>query len=222
MRLLAIDTALDACSVAVVAGERSVALTESGDRGHSERLMAMISEATAAAGVTLSDIERIAVTIGPGSFTGTRIGIAAARALALANGTPTVGITTLAVHAAEARQAFPGCAVLAVIAAGRGELYGALTAADGSEIRAPAVGSAQVFAAMVASDTVLAGSGADLVIAALPMDVVPVVAHRRAAPSIEVLCALALEAPSQSAPPSPLYLRPPDAKPQANAAVARQ
>ena len=151
MRLLAIDTALDACSVAVVAGDRTVALSEAGDRGHAERLMAMIAETLAAAGVSLAGIERIAVTVGPGSFTGTRIGIAAARALALANGTPTVGITTLAVHAAEARPAFPDRPVLAVIAAGRGELYGMLTAADGSEAHAPAVGSAQAMVTRIPS-----------------------------------------------------------------------
>jgi tRNA threonylcarbamoyl adenosine modification protein YeaZ len=222
MRLLAIDTALDACSVGVVADDRLVLRSEDVGRGHAERLMGMIREATAEAGLSLTDLDRLAVTVGPGSFAGVRVGIAAARALALVNGTPTVGIPTLAVHAEEARRLMPGRPVLAVIAAGRGEVYGALYAADGSALRQPGAASPQVFAAMVAEDTVLAGSGADLVIAALPMDVRPEVAHRRASPSIEILCALAATLPASSTPPSPLYLRPPDAKPQANAAVARR
>jgi tRNA threonylcarbamoyl adenosine modification protein YeaZ len=220
MRLLAIDTALEACSVGVVGGERVFVRSEDAGRGHAERLMGMIQATMAESRLAFADLDRIAVTVGPGSFTGVRIGIAAARGLALVSGTPTVGVATLAVHAEEARIAGAG-PVLVAIAAGRGALYGALYAADGRELEPPRAASAQSLAALVAGDTVLAGSGADLVVAALPMDTRIVVAHRRSSPAVGALCALALRAPASDAAPEPLYLRPPDAKPQA-AGVARR
>lgn len=222
MRLLAIDTVLEACSVGVADGAKVFTRSEDAGRSHAERLMGMIEQAMAEAGLAFADLDRIAVTVGPGSFTGVRIGIAAARGLALVDGIETVGVSTLAVHAEEAREVAAGRPVLAVMAAGRGELYGALYAEDGSALAPARAASAQIFAAMVGPDTVIAGSGADLVVAALPMDVRPVIAHRRSSPSVAALCALAVTAPPPDGPPRPLYLRPPDAKPQTGAAVARR
>ncbi len=182
MRLLAIDTSWEACSVGVVADGRRVTRSQIVGRGHAEILMGMIEGVLAEAGLAAGDLERIAVTVGPGSFTGLRVGIAAARGLALVLGKVAVGIGTLAVHAGEARAANGARAVLAVLAAGRGEIYGAIYAADGGEVLSPRAASAEVLAAEVTDGTLLAGSGADLVLAALPMDVRPVVAHRRSAP----------------------------------------
>lgn len=222
MRLLAIDTSTDACAVGLTVDGSLTALSETAGRAHAELLMAMIEAAMAGAGLSFSDLDRIAVTVGPGSFTGVRVGIAAARGLALASGVPAVGVSTLAVHVEAARAVAGTRPVLAVLAAGRGEIYGAFTGADGNEIAPAAAASAQVFAAMVQPDTVLAGSGADLVIAALPMDVTPTIAHRDVAPSLATLCALAASMPPSADAPRPLYLRPPDAKPQAAAAIARR
>ena len=222
MRLLALDTAYDACSVGVVDGTRRITRSLDAGRAHAEHLMGMIAEAMDEAGLAFADLDRIAVTVGPGSFTGVRIAIAATRGLALVNHTATVGISTLAVHAEAARATAGARPVLAVVAAGRGELYGAVYSADGGEVAAPAAGSAQVFAAMMEADTVLAGPGTDLVLAALPMAPKVIVAHRLASPSIDALCALALRPPASGAQVKPLYLRPPDAKPQASAAVARR
>jgi tRNA threonylcarbamoyladenosine biosynthesis protein TsaB len=220
MNLLAIDTAADACSVGVVAGAASPMLrSEVIGRGHAERLMDMIADAMAEAGLGYADLFRIAVTVGPGSFTGLRVGIAAARGLALATGAEVVGIGTLAVHAATVPSAAP---VLAVLAAGRGEVYGQLFAVDGTPLAEPAVASPQVFAAGLAEGTALAGSGADLVIAALPMTVRPPVLHRNAAPDIATLCRLGRAAPKADGAPRPLYVRAPDAKPQASARIARR
>jgi tRNA threonylcarbamoyl adenosine modification protein YeaZ len=221
MRLLAIDTASDACSVGVVDGDRVFALSGDAGRSHAERLMGMIATAMAEAGLAFADLDRIAVTVGPGSFTGVRVGIAAARGLALVAGTPAIGLTTLAVHAAEARQALGPRPVLAVVAAGRGELYGAVYDADGRELEPPRAASAQALAAFADGGTVVAGSGADLILAALPMDTGVTVAHRRLSPSVGALCMLALRAPAADGPPRPLYLRPPDAKPQTAAGVER-
>jgi tRNA threonylcarbamoyl adenosine modification protein YeaZ len=221
MRLLAIDTALDACSVGVADGDRLVTRSEAIGRGHAEVLMGLIAGALAEAGLAVSDVTRIAVTVGPGSFTGLRIGIAAARGLALVTGAEVVGIGTLAVHAEEARAARGAVPVLALIAAGRGEIYGAGFAVDGREDVAPAVAAPAWFAAFAADGVVLAGSGADGVAALVPGAERRIV-HRRAAPDIAALCRLGTRAPPASGPVRPLYLRPPDAKPQAAAALARR
>lgn len=107
MRLLAIDTALEACSVAVLDGEgedmRLTAASEVLGRGHAERLMGMIGEVMAEAGTAFTALDRIVVTTGPGSFTGLRVGLAAARGIALVVGAPAVGVTTLAALAEQAR-----------------------------------------------------------------------------------------------------------------------
>ena len=102
MRVLAIDTALDACSAAALDTENALALHESipMQRGHAEALMPLIARLLDRSGLEARDFDRIAVTTGPGSFTGLRVGIAAARGIALATGKPAVGLTTLAAFAA--------------------------------------------------------------------------------------------------------------------------
>jgi tRNA threonylcarbamoyl adenosine modification protein YeaZ len=180
----------------------------------------MIEAAMAAAGLAFVDLDRIAVTVGPGSFTGLRIGIAAARGLALVVKCPLVGLDTLAVHAEAARAVAGQVPVLALLDARRGEFYGERFTADGGSARPAEVGSAACFAAIVERGDVLAGSGADGVAAALPAAFAPVV-HRASAPDMHALLRLALHAPVSGAPPRPLYLRPPDAKPQDDKKVAR-
>jgi tRNA threonylcarbamoyladenosine biosynthesis protein TsaB len=95
MIVLAFDTALAACSVGIWQGEKIVA-RESAlmPQGHAEALMPMIERVMAAAGVTYHALDRIAVTVGPGSFTGLRVGIATARGLAMAAQKPAIGVTT--------------------------------------------------------------------------------------------------------------------------------
>ena len=103
MRVLAIDTALEACSAAVLDTDRggitaseSVAMA----RGHAEAVMPLIARVMDLAEIEFADLDRIAVTTGPGSFTGLRVGIAAARGIALAAGKPAIGLSTLAAFAA--------------------------------------------------------------------------------------------------------------------------
>ncbi|WP_085341006.1 tRNA (adenosine(37)-N6)-threonylcarbamoyltransferase complex dimerization subunit type 1 TsaB [Aquidulcibacter paucihalophilus] len=100
MLILAIDTALNACSVAVLrSGEVLVSRVEPMAKGQAERLAPMVGEVLAEAGVTAPQIDRIAVTRGPGAFTGLRIGLAFARGFALALDRPCLGISTLEVLA---------------------------------------------------------------------------------------------------------------------------
>ena len=94
--VLAIDTSLDACSVALARGDEVlVSLQEIMQRGQAERLAPMVREAAEAAGVAFADIDRVAVTTGPGSFTGVRVGLSFARAMALALERPCIGVNTL-------------------------------------------------------------------------------------------------------------------------------
>ena len=102
MRILAIDTALEACAAGIiempdrVLAEESVAMA----RGHAEALMPLLARVMNRAALGFPDLDRIAVTVGPGSFTGLRVGIAAARGIALAASKPAVGVSTLAAFAA--------------------------------------------------------------------------------------------------------------------------
>jgi tRNA threonylcarbamoyl adenosine modification protein YeaZ len=127
MRTLAIETASEACSVALFEGETLVAHDHRViGRGHAEALVPMIG--------ALPDkgrAERILVSLGPGSFTGVRIGLATARALGFAWGAQVLGFPTLALIAAQARAAHPGCGVTVCVNGGHGEWFVQDFAADG-------------------------------------------------------------------------------------------
>src|SRR5262252_10088493 len=104
MRVLAIDTALEACAAAVLDTSAGITASETlgMTRGHAEALMPLVARVMNGAGIEFADLDRIAVTTGPGSFTGLRVGISAARGIALAADKPIVGVTTLTAYAAPA------------------------------------------------------------------------------------------------------------------------
>ena len=223
MNLLAIDTALEACSVAVARdGEPPVIASETIGRGHAERLFGMIDAAMAEAGIVYAGLDRIAVTIGPGSFTGLRVGIAAARGLALVIGCPVVGVGTLAVLAAEARDIVGPLPVLATLDARRGEVYAQLFDGDGRATGEPDAGPPSVIAGRLAAETRIAGSGAAPVAAAYGQGAESRIVAISATPDMASLVAIGLAAPPPTAPPRPLYVRAPDARPQSSAAVERR
>ncbi|TBW36413.1 tRNA (adenosine(37)-N6)-threonylcarbamoyltransferase complex dimerization subunit type 1 TsaB [Siculibacillus lacustris] len=225
MILLAVDTALAACSAAVAHRDgEGVSVTARGEvigRGHAERLMAVIAAATEAAGVTLAEVEAFAVTVGPGSFTGLRVGVAAVRGFALATGRPALAIGTLEALAAEAALARPGRSILAVLDARKDEVYVQSFDAAGAPLDAPAVATRTAAAARaVALDAVLIGSGALPIVALEPR---LEIAGPQDFAAIETIAHLAFARFDAGAfvSPRPLYLRPPDAKPQTAARLAR-
>lgn len=174
-------------------------------RGHQERLAPMAQQVMAEAGLAFDKIDRIAVTVGPGSFTGLRVGIAFAKGLALALDLPAVGIGTLEALAAEADGL-----VFPAIDARRGQLY--LQAfEDGRALMAPGVLTAEAAAARLAELSqgrpfTLVGSGA-----ALLADFAPN-AKTVAAEGADARHVARLAAAREPAPLKPLYLRSPDAK----------
>jgi tRNA threonylcarbamoyladenosine biosynthesis protein TsaB len=206
MIALGFDTCLSACSVAVVDGERVLARArEVMARGHQERLAPMVQQVMAEAGLAFGQLDRIGVTVGPGSFTGLRVGIAFAKGLALALDRPTVGIGTLEALAAHATGL-----VFPAIDARRGQLY--LQAFDGGRaLMAPDALTVEAAAARIAELSMgrpftLTGSGA-----ALLADLNPTAAILPAegADASDVARFAAARDP---APLKPLYLRAPDAK----------
>src|SRR5437764_7001741 len=103
MLILAIDTALDACAAGVLdtdAGKMIAQQSLPMKRGHAEALMPLIARVLQQSGIGFAGLDRIAVTTGPGSFTGLRVGLSAARGIGLAAGKPVVGVTTLSAYAA--------------------------------------------------------------------------------------------------------------------------
>jgi len=213
MIVLALDTCLDACSLAVLDGVsvRAQASHPMG-RGHQEAVAPLAQAVMAQAGLAFPALERIGVTIGPGSFTGLRVGLAFAKGLGAALSIPVVGVGTLAALAEPLLAESLGSGlVFSVIDARRGQVY--LQAfADGRSLMAPDALDVATAAARVAElsggrEAVLAGSGA-----ALLADLMPA-ARIIAAPACDPAAVARLAAAQTNpAPPRPLYLRAPDAR----------
>jgi len=207
--VLAIDTCLDACAAAVWADGRTLAArSEPMRRGHQERLGGLVSELMGEAGVGFAALDRIGVTVGPGSFTGLRVGLAFAKGLGLALARPVVGIGVLEALAA----CEPEELVAAVVAGPREQVYLQIFAA-GRPLAAPDCLPIEIAAARLAE---FAGGRAVLLVgpgATSLAEVAPgarTVAH--AAPDPATIARLAAQAQAPVAMPRPLYLRPPDAR----------
>lgn len=225
MKILAIDTAAEWCAACLFDEDSGRVLgTESRDigKGHAEALMGVIGETLDKAGATYHDVDAIAVSVGPGSFTGVRIGVATARGLALALKLPATGVTTLAALAFEAEPLARGRSVLAVLDARRDELYAALYGPDGTAHAAPAVvdlNAAVALAGLV--KPLIVGSGARLVAEAAGLDPDSTALSDRRTAGIECFARLAARQGFGGERPRPLYLRGPDARPQDGFALPR-
>ncbi len=215
------DTALGACSAAVWSAKGLRARSfETMARGQAERLVPMIGETMAAAGLGFEALDAFAVTVGPGTFTGIRIGLAAARALALARAVPLIGRTTLEVIAAGALSDADGRRVLVVVDAHRGQVYAQLFAPDGQPLDAPrARDPATLVETLPEGALLVTGTGVGRLVTLGALEGDRICVHAAPGlPDAADLARLAAAAPTLPAPgevPEPLYLRPPDAKPAA-------
>lgn len=223
LRVIALDTALDCCSVALldVAADATLAvLSRRMERGHAEALMPMVVAACGEAGLSIADMDRIAVTTGPGSFTGIRVGLAAARAFALATGKPLVGITTLTALSAPVLAEDDGAAVAAAIDARHGRVYFQMFAPGGRSLVPARLLPARDAARSVGSGPVrLVGSGAAAVAEQIGDARAQVFAD--AVPDPVWVARLGSVAALPARPPRPLYMRAADAKPQTAGRLAR-
>src|ERR1700753_2363162 len=140
--ILAIDTALDACAACVLdtdTGKMVAQESQPMKRGHAEALMPLIARLIKAAGIGFPALDRIAGTNGPGSFTGLRVGLSAARGIALAADKPVVGVTTLTAYAALVVSTNGAPPVIAAIDARHDHVYFQVVSGDGSALVSPRV-----------------------------------------------------------------------------------
>jgi len=210
MKLLAVDTALGACSVAVIDDDRILAhRCELMDRGHAEALAPMVEAAMREAAIAFGALEGLAVTTGPGTFTGQRVGLAFMRGLRVALHVPLSGITTLAAMAAAAKDETGLDCAIALHDARRDEVY--------LEIEGVLPPAVMLFdqAAVTLRDLpgnekiALAGTAAPRICEALSKRFV--LSNVRQPDALWV-SRLALHGETTDLPPRPLYLRAPDAK----------
>lgn len=212
MKILSLDTAMAACSAAVIDTESTKPLAEAYapmERGHAEALPPMVAGVMAASGLSFQDIDRIAVTTGPGTFTGVRIGLAFARGLGMALDIPVAGIDSLSAIAANEPAPVP---LLVVSDARNGEVYAAVFDADRRLLSGPAVSTAATAAIDLPPATLILGTAAATVIAAAGTTQLSTSQANElpVASRFAQLAATVLPGPM----PAPLYLRSPDAKPQ--------
>src|SRR5436190_10600165 len=142
MLILAIDTALDACAAGILdtdAGKLIALESQAMKRGHAEALMPLIAKLMKDSGIAFAGLDRIAVTTGPGSFTGLRVGLSAARGIALAAAKPAVGVTTLTAYAAPVVSDHGEHPVIAAIDARHDHVYFQVVGGDGTSLIPPQV-----------------------------------------------------------------------------------
>jgi tRNA threonylcarbamoyladenosine biosynthesis protein TsaB len=211
VKILAVDTALGACSVALLEDDKLIAhIFEPMERGHAERLAPMVDEAMKQAGVEFSALKRLAVTTGPGTFTGQRVGLAFMRGLRLALHIPLTGVTTLEAMAMAAMTETKMTKGAAIHDARREEAY--LLLQDGESVVLPPVVlpfDEAVTRIAAFGPCALAGTGAAGAHQKLIGDYAFSSIRQ---PDALWVARLAQRYPVRDDAPGPLYLRAPDAK----------
>jgi tRNA threonylcarbamoyladenosine biosynthesis protein TsaB len=210
MKILAVDTCFGACSVAVLDGETILAhRLERMERGHAEALAPMVSATVGEAEIPFSALERLAVTTGPGTFTGQRVGLAFMRGLRVALKIPLIGVTSLEAMCVQALDESGSAMAAAIHDARRDEVYFAMQ--DGSpEILSFATVLKRVEDAARKTSVALAGTAAKRVADAIKLSNIRLTSI--AAPDALWVARLGLAAQVPDTVPKPLYLRAPDAK----------
>jgi len=218
MLILAIDTALDACAAAVLdtgTGKLIAMESQAMKRGHAEALMPLIARVMKQAALPFVALDRVAVTSGPGSFTGLRVGLSAARGIALAAGKPAVGLTTLSAYAAPIVSENGEQPVISAIDARHGQVYFQVVSGDGSSLIRPRAGLIEeAVAASRFGAPHLVGNAAAILAERWPKDAEPPVRiDALPAPDISWVAWLGAAVSPSTAPARPFYMRAPDAKP---------
>jgi tRNA threonylcarbamoyladenosine biosynthesis protein TsaB len=218
LRILAIDTALGACAACIVQAGQTEPLAAEAilmERGHAEALLPLVDRIVSGVEGGFGSLDRVAVTVGPGSYTGIRIGIAAARAIGLAAGIPVVGVATLSAYLAPLMTRESRGLLAAAIDAKHGQVYLQAVAPGGRTIIAPALMGIREAVRILGSGPVqLVGSGAALVAPECwTQGVDAQISGAPPAPDIAWVARIGALADPAQALPKPLYLRAPDAKP---------
>ncbi len=225
MTILALDTAGSICAAALYDPQTQQLLAEvSHDigKGHAELLLDYVAQCFEAAKISRNEVSRIAVNIGPGSFTGVRVGVSAARGFGLALSCPVIGVSGFEALCHEIQAGAPAQPVLIALSAYRGDIYVQGFDADGIASTTPLAGSAAELLPVLqqlGDDYALAGSGAEQLQTAEGSERRIITASAHA--SIGTFARLA--APREAGmPPEPLYMRGPDVKPQTGFALPRR
>lgn len=226
MRVLAIDTALGQCAAAIVdsaAAEPVAGESLAMERGHAEALLPLLDRVMARVEGGFASLDRVAVTIGPGSFTGLRVGISCARAVAIASGIPAVGVTTLSALMAPLMEKGPARLTAAVIDARGGRVFVQAIGPSGRLIIPPSVlGVRDVVRSLGSGHVSLLGSGAAMVAQeARAVGIEPVLHPELNLPDVAWVARIGMAADPAEALAKPLYLAPADARPQDGSRLAR-
>lgn len=225
MRILAIDTALEACAACVATDASDDLLAEESmplARGHAEALLPLIERVMARVEGGFESLSRVAVTVGPGSYTGLRVGLSAARAIGLAARVPVVGVTTLSALLAPQLALNGEALIVAAIDARHGAVYlQAMSVGEGVVIPPRHLPVEEAAGLLGTRRVILTGSGAAALAAAATAQGASVEVAGTGAPQIAWVASLGLVADPGQALPRPLYLRGPDARPQDHARIAR-
>ncbi len=227
MRVLAIDTALAACSAAVLDTEHGGLLASESNamaRGHAEALIPLLARLMNGAGLAFHDLDQVVVTTGPGSFTGLRVGISAARAIALATGKPAVGVSTLVAYAAPHLADDVPIPVVVAIDARHAQVYLQVFASDGCTVITPRLTALSDAVRAAAESPVRIVGSAALEVAAglLATDATPALVDARDAPDIAWVARTGATLAKTQSPPTPYYLCAPDVRPQIAAQLPRR
>jgi tRNA threonylcarbamoyladenosine biosynthesis protein TsaB len=217
MLILAIDTALDACAAAVLdtgTGKMIAQESQLMKRGHAEALMPLIARVMKQSAVPFAALDRVAVTTGPGSFTGLRVGLSAARGIGLAASKPVVGLTTLSAYAAPVVSEAGEQPVISAIDARHDHVYFQAVSGNGSSLIRPRVGPIdEALDAARFGAAHLVGNAAAILSQRWPADALPPFkVDTQGAPDIAWVAWLGAAVSPNTAPARPFYLRAPDAK----------
>jgi tRNA threonylcarbamoyl adenosine modification protein YeaZ len=226
MRVLAIDTSRGACSAAVYEGALRAALareTEPMQRGHAEALAPMVARVLADVEGGASSLGKVAVAVGPGSFTGLRIGVALAKAMALTLEIPVVGVSTLLAFAGPMLDDPRPGVIASVIDAGHGQVYFHLIDSKARQIFSPRVISLRDAVRAIGGSTArVVGDAAGLLADEARRAGVDVDASAASTfPDIVALARIGLAADPAAWPARPFYIKPHDAHPPRDESIPR-